>query len=364
MIKNREEVDSMEPEEYDAYLKTLSPQELKEEEDIAAANAADYQAEIGRIYESGVYKFDWEKINKMSEEEQAEFTESLSPSDLDLYTKESFAQADKRSAAVGQNFRFGCAGIIGKAILYTLAAWVILSVGLTCLAIANSPNPAARIILVIICAVLLIAVISWRGTKQKVEKICHDNGFTPINSAMQQNNLVDKLQDLTVFKSQYGGLLTGFVVISIGEMFALNLPEQAYMARVKYEWVSAGGRYGARSGGKNGQALILESKENLPYIKIAPKTNFFTNLKFVYRPAGPLPEIKIDKDYNLYCAPENAQHALDILMNILPQIKQDKFVVEMSGKWIVVLKWDYAADFDKFVNSALPIAKIFDEKYL
>jgi hypothetical protein len=144
-------------------------------------------------------------------------------------------------------------------------------------------------------------------------------------------------------------------------MLCLNLPGQnAYMAQAVYEW-----SIGRGHGSKTGQSVILESKQNLPYIKIAPKTNLFTGLKFFYKPAdADLRAMEIDKNYNLFCLSENTQLALDILQGVFNQIKKDKFIVEVSGNWIVVIKWGYTTNFDKFVSKALPIAKAFCENSL
>ncbi|MDR1124268.1 MAG: hypothetical protein LBL61_06805, partial [Elusimicrobiota bacterium] len=198
--------------------------------------------------------------------------------------------------------------------------------------------------------------------KQKTEKVCRECGFTLIKDVFTKKDLMKIWQDINIFRDQPVSLTSRTVTTGIGETVSLNLPDiEAYMARVSYLWGSR--RRGRNS--KTGQALILEAKENLPYIKIAPKTNFFTGLKFFYKPAKDnMEEIKADRDYNLYCQQERAQTALDILAGVLPQIKKDKFVVEISGKWIVVVKWGYTTNFDKFVNKALPIAKAFDEKYL
>ena len=216
-------------------------------------------------------------------------------------------------------------------------------------------NPPTKMLIVILAGGAVFYVIVNFIEKNKIKKIFRECGFILEEDSQVKYKLVRELRGLAVFSENQLGIGR-----NIGETLSLNIPNQkAYAAAVHYGWGS--GRY-AR-GMKTGQAFIWEAKGNLSYIKIAPKTGLFTRLKFFYKPAKEnLEEIKIDKGYNLYSTPERAQAVLDILSGILPQIKKDKFVVEMYGKWIVVIKWGYTTNFDKFVNKAMPIAKVFDEK--
>jgi len=369
MRKSPEETGKMAPEEYAEYLKTLNPQERAEELLEKGRFAAAYQAEVERIKTSGIRKFDHEKFWQMTNEERVKFLQGLSPEDLDLFWKENSANLQISSQEVNKSAKGIKLDIWGlrifMAVVYILYAGLAFVFVATLIGLfrngfaAGDPDTAAlQIVSVIIIPAAVVGVIIWYTGKRKKEKICRECGFTLIDNVGEKLMLVGTLQNLSVFKpSGIFGFSSG-----IGELLALNFSGQnAYMAQVVY---TARNLRGRPSGAGKGQAVILEARENLPYIKIAPDAGLhaLTGLKFFFKPIKELPEIKIDKKYNLFSAPEYAQRALDILPNVLKQIEDGKFILEMSGRWIVVIKLGYNENFDKFVKQAYPIAQAFNGK--
>ena len=206
----------------------------------------------------------------------------------------------------------------------------------------------------------VLAIIFLYFRKKKKIKFCREYGCSIIKDNKLKTSFIDMLQDIAAFQRQ------SYTDINMYEMISLNFRGQnAYFAEV----ICIRG-HGLNRKREDWHTFILESKETLPYIKIVPNTNFIniiTNkrLQFLRKPANTdLGEIKIDEDYSLYCAPEYAQAVLDILPGILSKIKEGKYIVEISGKWIVVMRWWSYTSFDKFIDQTLPIAKVFDEKRL
>jgi len=343
MRKNPEELLGMSAEEYKAYLKTLTPQEFEEEVERSAAVIAEFNI----MAASGERKFDWNKINTMSAEERAEFEKNLSLADRHIYLKEAEANAcnkiDESITKIAKIFIW----------FFCISLMCFFGLFLVIMLRSNQVDFSVKIFAAAAAVLVIVRLIFWYLRKKKVERICRKFGFTLVKDENLGYILINKLHSMALFKEQPG------ISRNIGEIISLNiLGQEAYVVEVEYAGSINNSRY-------HGQALILEAEKNMPYIKIAPKTNFFTQLEFFYKPSKEsLEEIKIDKDYNLYCEPKHAQPVLDALPGILPQIKKDKFVVEISGKWIVIMKLGYTKDFDKFVNQCLPIAKAFDENPL
>jgi hypothetical protein len=155
---------------------------------------------------------------------------------------------------------------------------------------------------------------------------------------------------------------------AIGYMFSLNLSrKKAYIAEVRYSY-SITNDYSNTRHYKRAQALILESKKHLPYIKIAKKPKFWTKwtkLKLFYHPASrDIEEISINETYNLYCAAESARRFLNFSTGVMAPIEKNKLNVEINGKYIVVYKLGYTMDLRKFTVQTLAIAEAFYNKIL
>ncbi|ACC97770.1 hypothetical protein Emin_0207 [Elusimicrobium minutum Pei191] len=351
MKKSREEIAEMEPEEYDNYLKNLTEEDREEENIIRAKEDAEFDLEVERIKISGQYKFDHEKINKMSEAESRAFLKKLSSEDLSLYTKEFIALSNERTEKVPQSFKFH---IVISIILGAVVVWFL---GGPALEAFTSLETVPKIVFILIISALILPALWAYFREKKIEKICRKCGFSLVKDDYAKYKMKNELQDIAVFRNRPRNILRREITIATSKMVSLNITgKRAYMLEVCYEW-----DLGRFSGEKKAQAIVLEAREAQPYIKIAPKPKFFTILKFFYKPLNKnFNGISVHKRYKLYCAPEYEQRALDSLMRVLPRIEKGNFVVEICGKWITVIKFSNTSNFDKFVASALPIAENFD----